>query len=188
MAKVLFYTATAAQYNALQTKNENALYFLTDTGEFYKGATRFSFPVQPVADFPANGETGILYVKSDGEAKIWTGSSYVTIGGNQTDSFLQSAERHEVTSAEAGKGVYADAAAGDVGICFTMSTGEQTFIKLTEFIDTYTADNSAAKGISVTVAGYKISAEAKISATADNRATLKTDGIYVAPLEWQTIG
>ncbi len=188
MAKVLFYTATAAQFVALQSKDENALYFLTDTGEFYKGTTRFSFPVQQVAEFPANGETGVLYVKSDGEAKIWTGSSYVTIGGNLTDSFLQSVERHEVTSAEAGNGVYADAAAGDVGICFTMNTGEQTFIKLTEFIDTYTADNTSAKGVEVSVSGYKISAEAKLSATADNRATLKTDGIYVAPLEWQTIG
>ncbi len=187
MAKVLFYTATVAQFAALQSKDENALYFLTDTGEFYKGATRFSFPVQQVADFPANGETGILYVKSDGEAKIWTGSSYVTIGGNQTDSFLQSVERHEVTSAEAGKGVYADAAAGDVGICFTMSTGEQTFIKLTEFIDTYTADNTSAKGVEVSVSGYKISAEAKVSSATGNRLELKTDGLYIPALEWQTI-
>ncbi len=188
MAKVLFYAATAAQFAALQSKDENALYFLTDTGEFYKGATRFSFPVQSVTDFPADGETGILYVKSDGEAKIWTGSSYITIGGNLTDNFLQSVERHEVTESEAGSGVFADAASGDIGLYFTMSTGEQTFIKLTEFIDTYTADNTAAQGVEVSVAGYKISAEAKISASADNRATLKTDGIYVAPLEWQTIG
>ena len=33
MAKVLFFTATAAQYAALEAKDENALYFLTDTGE-----------------------------------------------------------------------------------------------------------------------------------------------------------
>ena len=33
MAKVLFYTATAEKFAALEAKNENALYFITDTGE-----------------------------------------------------------------------------------------------------------------------------------------------------------
>ncbi len=82
MAKVLFYTATAAQYNALQTKNENALYFLTDTGEFYKGATRFSFPIHAVTEFPESGETGILYVNETGESRIWNGSEFVSVGGS----------------------------------------------------------------------------------------------------------
>ena len=33
MAKVLLYTATAAQFAALPTKNENAIYFISDTGD-----------------------------------------------------------------------------------------------------------------------------------------------------------
>ena len=36
MAKVLFFTATSAQFKALSAKDENALYFITDTGELYK--------------------------------------------------------------------------------------------------------------------------------------------------------
>lgn len=37
MAKVLFKFGTAAQYAALETKQENALYFLLDTNELYRG-------------------------------------------------------------------------------------------------------------------------------------------------------
>ncbi len=80
MAKVLFYTATAAQFAQLETKNENALYFLTDTGEFYKGSTRFSFPVKLVASFPATGEIGVLYIQNGTYAiKIWTGEAWAEI-------------------------------------------------------------------------------------------------------------
>ena len=39
--KVLFKFGTRAQYNALETKLENALYFLTDTGELYRGNVPF---------------------------------------------------------------------------------------------------------------------------------------------------
>lgn len=38
MAKVLFKFGTQAQYLALEEKLDNALYFLTDTGELYKGS------------------------------------------------------------------------------------------------------------------------------------------------------
>ena len=62
MAKVLFYTATAAKFATLEAKNENALYFITDTGELYKGAVRYTFPVQQVTEFPESGDSGVLYV------------------------------------------------------------------------------------------------------------------------------
>ena len=39
--KVLFKFGTRAQYDALASKLENALYFLTDTGELYRGSTAF---------------------------------------------------------------------------------------------------------------------------------------------------
>lgn len=41
MAKVLFKFGTRADYNALTTKQSNALYFLTDTGELYRGEVPF---------------------------------------------------------------------------------------------------------------------------------------------------
>ena len=68
-----------------------------------------------------------------------------------------------------------------------MNTGSQLFVRLTDLVDTYTADNTAAKGVAVTVDGYKISAEVKVSTEADNQLVLKNDGVYAAPLEWQTV-
>ena len=76
---------------------------------------------------------------------------------------------------------------GDVGILFTMNAGSQLFVRLTDLIDTYTADNTTAKGVAVTVDGYKISAEVNVSTAANNQLELKDDGVYAAPLEWQTI-
>lgn len=188
MAKVLFYATTTQLFNSLNIKDENALYFLTDTGEIYKGSTRFSFPVKQVTDFPATGESGMIYVSSAGEAKIWAGISYIALGSNMVDNFVSAAVRHEVTAEEAGTGIYTGMTAGDLGILFTLNAGDQLFVRLTDLVDTYTADNTAAKGVSVTVDGYKISAEVNVSAEANNQLVLKDDGVYSAPLEWQIIG
>ena len=188
MAKVLFYATTTQLFNSLNIKDENALYFLTDTGEIYKGSTRFSFPVKQVTDFPATGESGMIYVSSAGEAKIWAGTSYIALGSNMVDNFVSAAVRHEVTAEEAGTGIYTGMTAGDLGILFTLNAGDQLFVRLTDLVDTYTADNTAAKGVSVAVDGYKISAEVNVSAEANNQLVLKDDGVYSAPLEWQIIG
>lgn len=188
MAKVLFYATTTQLFNSLNIKDENALYFLTDTGEIYKGSTRFSFPVKQVSDFPATGESGMIYVSTAGEAKIWAGTSYIALGSNMVDNFVSAAVRHEVTAEEAGTGIYTGMTAGDLGILFTLNAGDQLFVRLTDLVDTYTADNTAAKGVSVTVDGYKISAEVNVSAEANNQLVLKDDGVYSAPLEWQIIG
>ena len=104
------------------------------------------------------------------------------------DNFVSAAVRHEVTAEEAGTGIYTGMTAGDLGILFTLNAGDQLFVRLTDLVDTYTADNTAAKGVAVTVDGYKISAEVNVSAEADNQLVLKEDGVYSAPLEWQIIG
>lgn len=187
MDKVLFYIATRPQYDALETKNPYALYFLADTGELFKGDIRFGFPTKLVTSFPATGELGLLYVNNAGQAKIWNGDEYIAVGGSTADLFLSSAVRHVVTAEEAGTGIYAGMVAGDIGILFTMNNNTKMFVKLTDLVDTYTADNSTAKGVTVTVGGYSISAEAKISAVSGNQAELKNDGIYVPPLEWQVL-
>lgn len=187
MAKVLFYSATSEQFNALTTKDENALYFISDTGELYKGAVRYSFPVKQVTEFPATGESGVIYVNEDGEAKIWAGTSYIPLGSNLVDNFLESAVRHEVTAEEAGTGIFTGMTEGDIGILFTMNEGNQLFVRLSDLVGTYTADNTAAKGIAVAVDGYKISAEVNISAEDGNQLMLKDDGVYASPIEWHTL-
>lgn len=78
MAQIKFITATAAQYAALKTKDDGTLYFLTDTGEIYKGSTHFSHPAKIVTAFPDTGEKGVLYVNSTTyAAKLWDGTSWI---------------------------------------------------------------------------------------------------------------
>ena len=67
MAQVLFLTGTKAQYDALATKNTNAIYFLTDTGEIRKGAAPFSHPVKAGA-LGALALTGVYDVEKDAVA------------------------------------------------------------------------------------------------------------------------
>ena len=81
MAQVLFLTGTKAQYDALATKNTNAIYFLTDTGEIRKGDAPFSHPVKAVESFPESGEAGAIYVNtSTHEARLWDGTAWQTAG------------------------------------------------------------------------------------------------------------
>ena len=155
MAKVLFYTATAEKFAALEQKNDQALYFITDAGELYKGAVRFGFPVKLVDEFPETGEAGLLYANADGDAKVWSGNAFIGIGSNRPDVFLSSAVRHTVTAEEAGKDVFADMVAGDVGVLFTLNDNTKLFVRLTDLVDTYTADNTAAKGVSVRLTGTR---------------------------------
>lgn len=185
--KVLFFTATAAQYAALESKNENAIYFIYDTGEIYKGSTPFSFPCKIVDTFPVTGTQGVIYINADGIAKIWNGTAYVDFAGNGADKFLNAVARHVVTDTEAGTGVFADAAEGDVGVLFTMADSSQMFVELTDLVDTYAADNAGNNAVAVTVTGYNISADLNVSDDADNQLEVKENGVFVQPTVWQTL-
>lgn len=71
---------TAAAYEKLGSKENNALYFLSDTGEIYKGSKSFTEAVVLVSEFPAKGALGKIYVHNTTlEGKIWAGSEWKTI-------------------------------------------------------------------------------------------------------------
>ena len=78
MALVKFVQGAFAQYNALQPKDQDTLYFITDQQKIYKGDTLFSGGVYTaVADFPPKGELNTLYVSTkDGSVKYWNGTAY----------------------------------------------------------------------------------------------------------------
>lgn len=178
---VQFYRLTSSQFSGVE-KNSDALYFLTDTGEIFKGSVRFSYPVKLLADsvFPAAGETGVLYCTPAGAMKVWDGSAYVTMSGGSSsaaDNFLKAAVRHEVTAEEAAAGgIYAGCAEGDTGILFTMEDGTRLFVKLSDLVDVYTA--TSGKGVALGISGHAITAEARVSAAANNSVVLKDDGLY----------
>ncbi|MGN0878601.1 MAG: hypothetical protein ACI4WT_04000 [Oligosphaeraceae bacterium] len=104
MAQVLFLTGTKAQYDALATKNENAIYFLTDTGEIRKGGAPFSHPVRAVEDFPETGETGAVYVNTTThEARLWDGTAWQTAGLPTVNAIGASPTDTQVATAKAVK-------------------------------------------------------------------------------------
>ena len=81
MADVEFYSTTTANYLALETKNNSALYFL-DNGQLYKGDMLLSnncVLIEDGSDYPATGVTNTFYAKSTGECAYWDGNKYVLI-------------------------------------------------------------------------------------------------------------
>lgn len=80
MAMIKWIITTAEKYAGLLTKDTNALYFLQDTQEIYKGETSFTQPTIMVADFPDKGALGRVYINQTTlEGKVWAGSSWKTV-------------------------------------------------------------------------------------------------------------
>ena len=77
MANVSFYYGTKANYNSLQTKNADTLYFITDTLQLYKGVDEYTKQMEFVSQLPSEARQGILYIlASDFSAYRYTGSAY----------------------------------------------------------------------------------------------------------------
>lgn len=94
---VKFITCNAAAY-AANTHDANALYFVTDTQQLYKGNVLFtggSFAA--VTALPATGVVNTLYILPDGNVSYWNGTSYTsvvktsqTIGKNENGTWVTS--------------------------------------------------------------------------------------------------
>ena len=80
MAMIKWIITTAEKYAGLLVKDANALYFLQDTQEIYKGETSFTQPTVMVATFPGKGALGKVYINQTTlEGKVWTGTAWKTI-------------------------------------------------------------------------------------------------------------
>jgi hypothetical protein len=94
--KVLFKFGTAAQYAALETKNSNALYFLLDTNEIYRGDVPFSQPhiFTGIRENGANDADTITAIVSNNTPVT---GDFLTIhnADNSTDAFIYSKANDE---------------------------------------------------------------------------------------------
>lgn len=81
MALVKFVTGTVAEYNLLESKDENTLYFLSDLRQIRKGSTPYSGGIYSTVDsFPGTGEVNTLYINTTtGEVAYWNGTGYQTV-------------------------------------------------------------------------------------------------------------
>ena len=81
MALVKFLTGTAADFQGLDVKDQDTLYFVTDERRIYKGDVPFSGGIyQTVEEFPGTGVVNTLYVNTaTGQVSYWNGTGYQTV-------------------------------------------------------------------------------------------------------------
>lgn len=81
MANISFAYGTKANYDGLQVKNNDTLYFLTDTLQIFKGASEYTKSCKLVSTLPESGQVqGIIYVRtSDFTLHVYNGTSYVQL-------------------------------------------------------------------------------------------------------------
>lgn len=98
-----FIYTTAAKYEALTSKDGDALYFLND-GRLYKGSTLLGNNVKLVSEYPQVGENGVIYVNfSNGSTKVWNSStsSYISITKETTSVITPDSTDDQIPSAKA---------------------------------------------------------------------------------------
>ena len=107
------WVGTSANYEALETKVNGAIYFLTDTRQIAKGSVKYSQEAQIVDSLPGSGIRGYIYFNTtDGIAYIYNGSEFKAIGV-VTISDISAAEDADVPNVGAVKNyVAAQVAAG----------------------------------------------------------------------------
>lgn len=81
MSLVKFLTGSAADFQGLDSKDQDTLYFITDERRIYKGDVPFSGGIyQTVEEFPGTGVVNTLYVNTaTGQVSYWNGTDYQTV-------------------------------------------------------------------------------------------------------------
>jgi hypothetical protein len=127
----ILYTGTQAAY-AAATKDNNALYFTSDTHKLYKGSVDFSKAVEvATTNFPASGAAdNKLYVVNDASGNF-VKAGFTTDGGTTWETVAiatitsitdQTATDNVVATAAAVKS-YVDAAVGSDGVVADVTAG-----------------------------------------------------------------
>lgn len=80
MAQVKFKFGTFDEYTSAEPKEQDALYFTTDTLQLFKGDKEYSKPAKLVDELPESGVVGEVYVvKATGATHVWDGSAFKQI-------------------------------------------------------------------------------------------------------------
>lgn len=81
MAEVKFQYGTKQRYDALTTKDNDTLYFVTDTLQLFKGTFEYTKSVKLVSALPGSGQIqGVIYIRlGDMTLHIWNGTEYLQL-------------------------------------------------------------------------------------------------------------
>lgn len=90
MAEVKFNYGTKANFDALQTKDNDTLYFITNTLQIFKGATEYTKSCKLVSSLPGSGQVqGIIYVRlTDYTLHVFNGTDYIQLNKSTVTAIL----------------------------------------------------------------------------------------------------
>lgn len=93
---------TQAAYDALQAKDENKLYFCTDSGKIYKGTVDFSNSVVFAATKPEKPVVGKVYVLADtNTVEVYNGTAWTVVSYPTSTTISEASTNVQVASAKA---------------------------------------------------------------------------------------
>lgn len=76
-----YFILTKAAYNNLETKSEQALYFISDTKEIFRGTVNYTSAVEVVSVLPNSPLTSKIYIKTgDKTLNIYANGTWVSFG------------------------------------------------------------------------------------------------------------
>ena len=93
---------TQANYNALETKDANVLYFCTDTGKMYKGDVDFTNAVVYASTKPTTPIVDKLYVLADtNTVEVYNGTKWTVVSYPMATSLSSTSDNVHTVSAKA---------------------------------------------------------------------------------------
>lgn len=102
MGQIKFFGGSYANYQSLESKDSDALYFL-DNNQLYKGENLISDQVRLITaaeNYPVTPERGVIYVKTNGEAKYYNGTTFTTLTKEITSSISASSTNNQIPTAK----------------------------------------------------------------------------------------
>lgn len=101
MPEVKILAGTYAEYVAIETKSDSALYFC-DNGQLYKGTTLYSDQIEVVDTIPANPVSGKIYINTtNNSVTYYNGDIPVTVVNETVDAINDSTNDNDLANVKA---------------------------------------------------------------------------------------
>ena len=163
MARVLFIQTTSQEFKALQSKDENTVYWLSDSHEIFKGGVRYGSNVKFAQEAPqfAEAENDVLYVVNNNgtiQLLVKGETAMVPAGGEVSRDDVSNAITEALKDYE---GVLTDvsAARSETGngtvLTFTTKKGENKKVTVQDLFLSGASYDSATHMLSLTVKGQQ---------------------------------
>ena len=102
MVDVKFYVGTYENYQGLPEKDQQGLYFLTDTLQIFRGEREYAKDVKLVSVLPETGIQGVLYIDTvKFVASYWNGDTFVPINKEYATSIIDDPTHNKVPTSQA---------------------------------------------------------------------------------------